>query len=50
MPNEESSLPYPDFFTPPKGYRGSDFTSALINTAPELISFANCYDLHLLPG
>ena len=33
-PYSESSLPIPDFFIPPKGTRGSDFTRLLTKTIP----------------
>jgi hypothetical protein len=34
MPNSESSLPIPDFLTPPNGRRGSDFTISFTDTIP----------------
>ena len=34
IPSSESSLPNPDFFTPPKGSFGSERTNSLKNTAP----------------
>ena len=39
IPSIDSSRPKPDFLIPPKGSLGSDFTMALIKTAPSSASF-----------